>query len=229
LAAHEPNAAPLAILISLHRLLWNESPQIRRRLPTTISAIRHLYVDEARRVLAVDGSPEVIAAFPHSPPLDPNPLKSVSMFLDSLRDSIPSPANQWRVSNLGTVRHALRHIFRLAITAAYGELIQPGEPLPVLHNKHFFLPTHTITDSSHRAFQTADVILTASSTGAPLLWTRLNSLHLPSGLNQRQILAKSPSNPPTTQDEVRKAITRDYDIFAAGPTVSTDYTIYSHS
>lgn len=65
-------------------------------------------------------------------------------------------------------------------------------------------------------------------TEAPILWTRLTSLHLPSGLTPQHILAKSSFDAPSTQDEIRKALNRDYDVYAAGPTVDAQYTIYSN-
>jgi hypothetical protein len=109
------------------------------------------------------------------------------MFLDSHRDSIRTPANKWKVFNLATIRLAFLQTIGIATTEAYGEgdLIQPNEPPSVCIGRHYFTLTDPITDSNHRAFQTADVITLLTSllpTGAPLFWTRLKSLHLPSGL-----------------------------------------------
>jgi hypothetical protein len=149
------------------------------------------------------------------------------MFLDFHRDSIPTPANKRKVSNLTTICSAFLQAIGIATAEAYGDLIQRHVPPPVRNGRHYFTPTDPITDPTHWAFQTADVILTSLPNGAPLLWTRLNSLHLPSGLTPQQILAKFSPDTPTTQDDIRKALTRDYDIYAAGPTVGTQYTIYS--
>jgi hypothetical protein len=152
------------------------------------------------------------------------------MFLVFHRNSISIfiPANKWQVSNFTTVRSAFLQAISIATAEAYGDLIQPNDPPPVCISRHYFTLTDPITDPNHHAFQTADVILTSLPTGKPLLLTHLNSIHLPSGLTPQQILAKSSSDTPTTQDEIRKALTRDYDTYTAGMAVGTQYTFYSH-